>query len=406
LPEPVITVRKDREGMFEKRHPWVFSGAIRQVSEGVANGDIVDLRAESGAFLARGYWNAQSQIAVHVLTWREEEGIDEKFWRARIERAIAGRAVENARHKAGTPNASRLINAENDGIPGLIVDRYADWLVVQALTLGIDRRKVELTTYLADLLSPTGIYERSDVDVRAKEGLRHSAGVLAGQSPPDLIEIDENGQRFLVDILHGHKTGFYLDQRQNRAQLGEWLAADVAVRDKTVLNCFSYSGGFSVYALASGARRVLNLDASADALALAKQNVALNGFTANDDDFVVGDTFEVLRQFRTSAEQFDVIILDPPKFAQNQRQVAAAARGYKDINLLAFQLLKPGGMLMTFSCSGLVDADLFQKIVFGALVDSGRDAQIVARLTAADDHPVALTFPEGMYLKGLWCRVW
>ncbi len=406
LPEPVVIIRQEREGMFEKRHPWVFSGAVRAVRNDPADGDIVVLRGESGVFLARGYWNSQSQIAVHVLTWDEDEAIDEAFWRKRIERAVAARHVENTRHQTGTPNAYRLINAENDGIPGLVVDRYGDWLVLQALTFGIDRRKAELTAYLSDLLSPAGIYERSDVDVRGKEGLPSSVGVLAGSPPPDLIEIDENGRRFLVDVLNGHKTGFYLDQRKNRAQLGNWLSADADIHGKTDLNCFSYTGGFSVYALGSGARQAISLDASAAALSLAKRNVELNGFRATDDDFLVGDAFELLRQFRTAGRQFDVIVLDPPKFAQNQRQVAAAARGYKDINLLAFQLLKPGGMLMTFSCSGLVDADLFQKIVFGALVDSGREAQILARLTAAEDHPVALTFPEGMYLKGFWCRVW
>jgi 23S rRNA (cytosine1962-C5)-methyltransferase len=204
----------------------------------------------------------------------------------------------------------------------------------------------------------------------------------------------------------GHKTGFYLDQRVNRALLGNWLRLDPAAETRTVLNCFSYTGGFAVYALTGMAQRVINVDSSAEALALARRNVTLNGFAVDDADFVEGDVFQVLRQYRAEGRRFDVIILDPPKFAHNQGQIQAAARGYKDINLLAFQLIQPGGVLMTFSCSGLVDADLFQKVVFGALVDSGREAQIVARLSAGPDHPVALTFPEGMYLKGLLCRVW
>ncbi|MBX3066495.1 MAG: class I SAM-dependent methyltransferase [Anaerolineae bacterium] len=401
----MITIRADRARVFDNRHPWVFSGAVHKVSGSPADGDIVALRDEDGKFLARGYWNSHSQINVHVLTWTEDQNIDDNFWRSRLQRAISARAVENAQHER-TPNAYRLVNAENDAIPGLVVDRYADYLVIQALTLGIDSRKQQLGKLLMELLEPAGIYERSDVDVRTKEGLTETTGLLAGRKPPPLIEIDENGKLFLVDLYQGHKTGFYLDQRVNRQTLGNWLRFDPLADTRTVLNCFSYSGGFSVYALDGMAQRVVNIDASADALALAKKNIARNGFTVNEEDYVVGDVFEVLRKYRTEGQKFDVVILDPPKFAHNQKQVESAARGYKDINLLAFQLLNPGGVLLTFSCSGLVDSDLFQKIVFGALVDSKRDAQIVMKLTAGPDHPVALTFPEGAYLKGLLCRVW
>lgn len=392
--------------MFAKRHPWVFSGAIQSVEGGPTSGDIVTVRTAGGAFLGRGYWNRQSQINVHVLTWTEDEAVDDAFWRSRLQRAIESRAVENAAHKRGTPNAYRLVNAENDGLPGLVVDRYANWLVLQALTVGIERRKDLITALLTDLLKPAGVYERSDVDVRAKEGLPETTGVLAGEPPPPLIEIDENGRRFLVDIAGGHKTGFYLDQRANREILGSWLRFDPEATSRVVLNCFSYTGGFAVYALDGMAKRVINVDASADALALAKKNLRLNGFSVADDDFVVGDVFTVLRAYREAGESFDVIVLDPPKFAQNQQGIKKACRGYKDINLLAFQLIKPSGMLMTFSCSGLVSAELFQMVVFEALVDAHRDAQIVARLTAAPDHPVSMTFPQGAYLKGLLCRVW
>ncbi len=406
MAEPTIIIRRDREGMFEKRHPWVFSGAINAVEGSPADGDIVTLRGESGAFLARGYWNHHSQINIHVLTWDEKQSIDDDFWRARLQRSINARTVENAQNRAGVPNAYRLVNAENDYLPGLVVDRYGDWLIMQALTLGIDRRKQLIAKLLMELLSPAGIYERSDADVRSKEGLTAVTGLLAGRKPPPLIEIDENGRRFLVDVYSGHKTGFYLDQKDNRALLGNWLRFDPDNNTRTVLNCFSYTGGFTVYALDGMAQRVISVESSADVQAIAKRNVSLNGFAAKDEDFVVGDVFTVLREYRTAGQRFDVIVLDPPKFAQNQSQVQRATRGYKDINLLAFQLLKPGGMLMTFSCSGLVDFDLFQKVVFGALTDSKRDAQIVARLTAGSDHPVSLTFPEGMYLKGLLCRVW
>jgi 23S rRNA (cytosine1962-C5)-methyltransferase len=391
--------------VFGNRHPWVFSGAIHEIQGAPADGDIVTLREGDGRFLARGYWNHHSQINVHVLSWDESQAIDDAFWRKLLERAISARDVENALHER-TPNAYRLVNAENDSIPGLVVDRYADYIVLQALTLGIDRRKQMLAKLLMEMLSPTGIYERSDGDMRAKEGLTPVTGLLAGRKPPPLIEIDENGRRFLVDVYNGHKTGFYLDQRFNRATLGNWLRFDPEADTRTILNCFSYTGGFSVYALDGMAKRVINIDASADALALAKRNVALNGFPTPDEDFVVGDVFDVLRKYRAENQRFDMIVLDPPKFANNQKQVEGATRGYKDINMLAFQLLNPGGMLMTYSCSGLVDADLFQKVVFGALIDAKRDAQIIMRLTAGTDHPVSLTFPEGAYLKGLLCRVW
>ncbi len=406
MTEAVAIVHAGREKAILRRHPWVFSGAIAGVEGSPADGEIVTLRGAAGDFLARGYWNSQSAIRVHLLAWDETETIDDGWWRGKLQRAIGARHIENRVYRHGTPNAYRLVNAENDGLPGMVVDRYADWLVIQALTLGIATRKEMLVDLLADLLNPAGIYERSDVDIRAKEGLPPETGVLSGQEPPDLIEIDENGRRFLIDVRLGHKTGFYLDQRENRAVIGDWFRWDERAAERVVLNAFAYTGGFAVYALAGLAQRVINVDSSAEMLDLARRNVALNGFDVSGDDFVVGDVFEVLRYYRDSAQQFDMIILDPPKFAQSARQVEGAARGYKDINLLAFRLLKPGGVLATFSCSGAIDADLFQKIVFGALVDVGRDAQIIRRLAQAPDHPVALTFPEGAYLKGLLCRVW
>ena len=403
---PTVILHQERIKAVHNHHPWVFSGAVHAVRGNPSPGATVRVVDEAEAFIAWGYWNDQSQIRVRLFSWDETERIDESFWRGRLLRAIAARTDDNLIHESGTPNAYRLVNAENDYLPGLIVDRYGDWLVLQALTLGIEARKTLLVGLLMELLKPAGIYERSDADVRQKEGLHPASGLLAGQEPPPLIEIDEFGRRFLVDVREGHKTGFYLDQRLNRQLMGNLLRFDPEAQTRDVLNTFGYTGGFSIYALDGLARRVVTVDSSAEAIALARQNVALNGLTCPDEDFVVGDVFQVLRLYRDSRQQFDLIVLDPPKFAQTVRQVESAARGYKDINLLAFKLLKPGGLLLTFSCSGGVTADLFRKIVFGALVDAGREAQVIQTLGAGPDHPVALTFPEGEYLKGLLLRVW
>jgi 23S rRNA (cytosine1962-C5)-methyltransferase len=386
---------------IERRHPWIFSGAVKAVKGSPADGDILKLVSSNDHFLARGYWNSRSQIQVRILSWNADESIDREFWRKRLVRAIEARRFAHDRHIA-----CRLVNAENDFLPGLVVDRYGDWLVLQALTLGIDRRKTLLVELLAELLQPAGIYERSDVDVRHKEGLAEATGLLWGEEPPGLVEIEESGLRFLVDLKRGHKTGFYLDQRTNRALFREILSGLDNPPAMTALDAFSYTGGFTIAALAAGVRRVLSIDSSADVLDLARRNVAFNGFDVRDNDFVQGDVFAVLRETRERDERFDLVVLDPPKFAQSARQAQSATRGYKDINWLAFQLVNPGGWLWTFSCSNAIDADLFQKVVFGALADTGRDGQIVYRLGAAPDHPVALTFPEGEYLKGLVCRVW
>jgi 23S rRNA (cytosine1962-C5)-methyltransferase len=406
MSEASVTLHEGRQKAVLRRHPWVFSGALDRIEGGPADGDILTVRDASGKFLARGYWNSQSSIRIRLLSWDESETIDDAFWRGRLERAIQARRVENRVYRGGTPNAYRLVNAENDGLPGLVVDRYGDWLVMQALTKGIDARKTMLARLLNDMLDPAGIYERSDVDIRQKEGLEAAMGVLAGKQPPEFIEIDENGRRFLVDVKRGHKTGFYLDQRDNRAVIGDWFRWDEAADQRVVLNAFAYTGGFGVYALGSLVKRVVNVDSSAEVLKVARRNMALNGFSVSDEDFVEGDVFEVLRRFRDSGQEFDMIILDPPKFAHSTKQVEQAARGYKDINLMAFRLLKPGGLLATFSCSGAISAELFQKIVFAALIDAERDAQIIRHLAQSSDHPVALTFPEGAYLKGLLCRVW
>ncbi len=391
-----VVLRPGREKPVLNRHPWIFSGAIGRIDGSPADGEIVEVVDREQHFLAKGYLNRHSQIAVRLLTWNPQEPADHAFWRRRIQGAVERR---RGLLQDGSTTACRLVHAESDLLPGLIVDRYGDYLVLQALTLGIDQRKAEITAILAELLQPQGIYERSDVDVRAKEHLQPSAGVLWGTEPAELLEIRENGHHFLVDVKKGQKTGFYLDQRDNRQRLAAYGM------DRSVLNAFAYTGSFAVYAATAGAGQITNVDSSAEALALARRNMQRNGLGERNDEYVEGDVFDVLRQYRDERREFDLIILDPPKFAYSRAQVQAACRGYKDINLLAMQLLRSDGILFTMSCSGLVTADLFQKVVFGASVDAKRDAQVLERLSQAADHPVLLTFPEGEYLKGLVCRV-
>jgi 23S rRNA (cytosine1962-C5)-methyltransferase len=391
-----VVLRPGREKPVLNHHPWVFSGAIDHIEGDPSPGDIVEVVNQSGQFLARGYINQRSQIVLRLLTWDQNEDVEAALWRQRMAQAIEHRRclVQSA-----DTTAYRLIYAESDSLPGLVVDCYDDYLVLQALTKGIDCRKHELVCILAELLAPRGIYERSDVDVREKERLAPETGVLWGEEPPVPLDILENGHHFLVDLKHGQKTGFYLDQRDNRSRLSKYAAG------RSVLNAFAYSGAFAVYAAAAGAGQITSIDTSGDALALARANLERNGSNNRSDEFIEGDVFAVLRQFRDHGRQFELIILDPPKFARSRSHVQKACRGYKDINMLAMQLLSPNGILFTMSCSGLVSPDLFQKVVFGASVDTGRSVQVIERLSQAADHPVLLTFPEGEYLKGLVCRV-
>ncbi|MDE3088218.1 MAG: class I SAM-dependent methyltransferase [Chloroflexota bacterium] len=400
---PRVLLKPGKEKPVLARHPWIFSGAIARADD-ARDGDTVDVFDAAGRWLARAYYNARSRITVRVWTW-DDEPIDRAFLRARLERAVAARGALIDRDAT---NAYRLVNAESDGLPGLIVDRYADFVVMQFLTLGVERRKKELTELVGELLTPRGAYERSDVDVREKEGLAPAVGVLCGAEPPDAIEIRENNLQFLVDIRHGHKTGFYLDQRENRRRVMQDLTGSLRekpVRSIEILNVFAYTGAFAVYACAANTdAHVINLDASRDALVLARENMRLNGCEARGE-FIEGDAFQMLRRYRDEGRSFDAIILDPPKFVHALSQLRSGLRGYKDINLLAFKLLKPGGTLATFSCSGQVSAELFQKVVFEAATDAKRNAQIIAKLLQAPDHPILLSFPESEYLKGLVCRV-
>ena len=393
MPEryPILRLNSGREKSLLRRHPWIFSGAVASLEGSPAPGETVQVMDAGGKFLALGAYSPHSQIRVRVWSWDPETKIGEEFFHAHLDRAISLR-------QAGLPalntNAMRLVHAESDGLPGLIVDRYERGLVVQFLSSGPERWRDTLIGLLRQRPEVDWIYERSDADVRQLEGLPDRSGALFG-SPPARIKIEEQGLLFWVDLQAGHKTGFYLDQRSNRAR----VQALAAGRD--VLDCFCYTGGFSLYALAGGAKSVLAVDSSAEAQALGAENLALNGLAAENLNWLQGDVFQVLRQLRDQARTFDLVVLDPPKFAPTAAQVQRAARGYKDINLLALKLLRPGGLLVTFSCSGGIDADLFQKIVAGAALDAGVDARIVERLSQDPDHPVALNFPEGDYLKGM-----
>lgn len=398
-PTPILQLKKGREKPVQNRHPWIFSGAIQQVQGRPEPGDLVDIISAKGQWLGRAYYNPHSQIRARILTWDENQPIDDDFWHARLQQAINGRT---ALQLQPATTAYRLVNAESDCLPGLIVDQYGDHLVLQCLTLGIDRRKETLIDLLENLLHPAAIIERSDVSVRDKEGLAEIAAVHRGPRPSDNLTILENNHRFTANLLEGHKTGLYLDQRDNRAAVGR----PQFVAGKTVLNLFSYTGGFAIYAAAAGAAAITNVDSSADLLVTAEKNIQLNGYERPQDEYIVADAFQLLRHYRDTNRRFDVIILDPPKFAHSKGDINAATRGYKDLNWLAMRLLNPGGLLATFSCSGLISADLFQKVLFGAAVDAAREVQIIHTLSQSADHPILLTFPESAYLKGFLCRVW
>jgi 23S rRNA (cytosine1962-C5)-methyltransferase len=394
---PTIHLQPGKDKPVRQRHLWIFSGAIAGVEGSPAPGALVEVADAHGAWLARGYYNPRSQIVVRVLTWDRDEPIDAGFWRRRLAAAVDARAGLAA--DPGT-TAYRLVYAESDSLPGLIVDRYDDWLAVQFLTLGVEVHRAVLLELLVEIVGPRGIVDRSDVTVRRQEGLPPRREVAWGQPPPADLCILEHGHRFQVDVLGGQKTGFYLDQRENRRRVAAYAAG------RRVLNAFSFTGAFGVYALAAGAPHITNLDSSYEALVGAEAALRLNGFDPDGQaEGIAGDVFQVLRVFRDEGRQFDLVILDPPKFAHSKAELSGATRGYKDINLLGLSLLTPGGILATFSCSGLVTADLFQKIVFGASLDAARDVRVIARLGQGPDHPILLSFPEGEYLKGLLGRV-
>ncbi|MBS3796428.1 MULTISPECIES: class I SAM-dependent methyltransferase [unclassified Pseudoalteromonas] len=392
-----IYLQPGREKSLKRKHPWIFSKAVKKVKGNLALGDTVTVYDSQGKFLATAAYSPESQIRARVWSFDEREQIDVDFFHQRLLRALDARQHTIAE---GGLTGFRLCAAESDGLPGITIDKFANYLVCQLLSAGAERHKGDLVAALQRIFPDCAIYERSDVDVRKKEGLAPTTGPLVGDAPTTPVLIEENGLTCEVDIIGGHKTGFYLDQRDSRAALERF------VKDKEVLNCFCYTGTFGLYALRGGCKEVTNVDVSQNALDIAKRNVEHNKLDMTKAHFVKQDVFKLLREYREQGRTFDTIVMDPPKFADSKAQLTGACRGYKDINMLAMQLLKPGGTLLTFSCSGLMEQNLFQKVVADAALDAHRDLLIVERLNQAADHPISGPYPEGFYLKGLVCKVY
>jgi len=417
-----IKLKPGREKSLKRRHPWVFSGAVSAVNGNPGIGETVEVCDSHGSFLAYGAYSPHSQIRVRIWSWEPETVIDTNFFCTLLTTALSYRSSlvykssESAanrqsddstnepatsrppQHSLTLPDAQRLVHAESDGLPGLVVDRYGDILVLQILSAGPEYWRDTLVDLLLELSGAQHVFERSDVEVRTLEGLSERIGPLRG-NPPESIIMSENDLKYRLNLKGGHKTGFYLDQRDNRLRMRDFAAG------ADVLDCFSYTGGFSLNALTAGAESVTAVESSEAALELARENLELNGFPGDRVEWLLADVFAQLRKFRDQGRKFDLVVLDPPKFAPTAALANKAARGYKDINLLALKLLRPNGTLMTFSCSGGVKPDLFQKIVAGAALDAGVDPLVMAHLEQSPDHPVALNFPEGAYLKGLVLRV-
>lgn len=391
-----IKLKKGKEKAVLQHHPWVFSGAIENVKGKVENGEIVRVISQNNDFLAFGYFNNQSRVSVRLLEWDENKSVDESWYAEKIKAAIASRAHVLAR--SGT-NTCRLIFSEADFLPGLIVDQYAEFLSVQILSSGIERSKDTIVAILREELNPKGIFDRSDATARAHEGITVENGLLWGELPPRFIPVQENGITYHINIAEGQKSGFYCDQRDNRAILAEYA------KDKSVLDCFCYSGGFTLNALQNQAKFVTSVDSSALAIETLKQNVKLNGFKTDQHQAIQSDVNKQLRNFRDYGQKFDIIVLDPPKYAPSRSALDRAARAYKDLNRLGLSLLDAGGLLATFSCSGAVDIETFKQIIAWAALDAGKEVQIIKQFSQPEDHPVRLSFPEGEYLKGLLIRV-
>jgi 23S rRNA (cytosine1962-C5)-methyltransferase len=391
-----IKLKKGKEKAVLQRHPWVFSGALEKVKGTPSNGDVVKVCSASNDFLAYGYYNDQSRVAVRLLEWDENETINEGWYEQRIKKAIDSRA-----HllKSKDTNAYRLIFSEADFLPGLIVDQYADFLSVQILSTGIEKVKSILIDILVKLLQPKGIFDRSDATARTHEGITAENGLLWGETPAAFIAVKENGITYHINIAEGQKSGFYCDQRDNRQLLATYT------KDKTVLDCFSYSGGFSLNSFKQGAKEVTSVDSSALAIETLKQNIELNQFSAKDHVAIQSDVNKQLRAFKEEGKKFDIVVLDPPKYAPSRSALDRAARAYKDLNRLGLLLLESGGLLATFSCSGAVDIETFKQIIAWAALDAGKEVQVIRQFSQPEDHPVRLSFPEGEYLKGLLVRV-
>lgn len=387
---PRVFLKPNREAPLEGFHPWVFSGAVQKVDP-CQPGDLVRVYGADKRFYGVGFVSPASQILVRMIAF-EETAVDALF----IERRIAEALELRTRLLPPGTDAYRVVNAEGDFLPGLTIDRYADTAVLQVHSAGMDKRKDWIVAAVQKILNPATIYERSDADTRRREGLSPSEAVLAGTPPADRITITENGFRFGVDVRGGQKTGFFLDQRDNRARVG------AAAKGRKVLNAFCYTGGFSVYAAKGGAREVISVDLSREALEQGCDNYALNGLDVREGEWIRADVFDYLRQ---AEGRYDLIVLDPPAFCKHKEDIPDACRGYKDINLQAMKKCLPGALLYTYSCSSHMTTDLFRKVVFGAAKDSGRQVRVIGETSQPVDHPVSLYHPEGNYLKGLILEV-
>lgn len=396
--ESKIILHESRDKSLKRKHPWIFSKAIKEVVNEPSNGADINIYDCNNNFLAVAAYSPNSQIRARVWSFNKNKKIDKDFFKAKILKAYEARKLML---EVTAMSACRIIAAESDSIPGLIVDMYNNYLVLEVLSAGTEFHLKEIVAALREVFPEHNIYERSDVEVRKKEGLELRKGVIFGENPPTEIEITENeNMKLLVDIENGHKTGYYLDQRDNRAALAKYC------KGKSVLNCFSYTGGFSLYALKGRALKVANVDVSQRALDTAKRNIVLNHLDPGRVKFIKEDVFKFLRNEKAKNNKYDVIVLDPPKFAESRGQLDKACRGYKDINMLAASIINPGGYLMTYSCSGHMTPDLFQKVVADAILDANREGQIVEYLQQASDHPISTAYPEGLYLKGLVVRIY
>ena len=393
----VIRLKKGKEKAVRQLHPWIFSGAVESVKGKPENGEIVMVTDNQGEFLAYGFYNDQSRVAVRLLEWNQETEINEDWWHSRIAKAVKAR---KELIDSDNTNTCRLIFSEADFLPGLIVDQFADYLSVQLLTSGMERNKQVILDALQQLLNPLGIFDRSDASARSHEGMEASSGgILRGQEPPEFVTVKENGVLYDVNISAGQKSGFYCDQRDNRRVVAGYASG------KKVLDCFSYSGGFTLNALKQNAAEVTSVDSSALALETLTRNMTINDFQETSHRLIQSDVNKQLRSFRESGETFDIIVLDPPKYAPSRSALNKASRAYKDLNRQAMLLLEPGGLLATFSCSGAIDIATFKQILAWAALDAGKEVQFIYQFSQPADHPVRSSFPEGEYLKGLLCVV-
>jgi 23S rRNA (cytosine1962-C5)-methyltransferase len=392
-----IILKKSKEKAVLQRHPWVFSGALESVKGKPENGDLVRVLDSDKDFLAYGYYNNQSRVAVRLLEWDEATEINDNWWVEKIKAAVAAR--QNVLNE-GT-NTCRLIFSESDYLPGLIVDIYNDYLSLQILTQGIERVKELVVKTLQEITGVRGIVDKSDNVSRSHDGLAPTnGGLLWGELPPEFVEVKENGVKYLINVLEGQKSGFYCDQRENRKILASYVTG------KKVLDCFSYSGGFTLNSFLQGAREVVSVDSSALAIETLKKNLTLNDFDQKTATAIQSDVNKQLRVFKESGEKFEVIVLDPPKYAPSRSSLDRAARAYKDLNRLGMQILEKGGLLATFSCSGAMDIDTFKQVIAWAALDAGKEVQVLYQFCQPEDHPVRISFSEGEYLKGLLCRIY